>query len=201
LVLLASIGITLSISFIWGLTFGLGVLSIRLVERYVTHRRAETKIGSDKPPVPKDRRKRARLTKDNAESICPGLRSSAVLIAEDDDLNRMLLQKILTPHAGRLMVAVDGDDVIEKFTSFKPDLVLMDVEMPGHNGMECTEAIRQFEAGSNNHSIIIALTAGSLGSEREECIEAGMDDFLAKPVMRRDLLLRLEEHLGARGRA
>jgi CheY-like chemotaxis protein len=202
LVLVASIALAVTVSFLWGVILGFGMLGLRLTERYVSHRRAMRQRAARKAgAAPQDRRKRDRLSKESTQEICPELRTAAILVAEDDDLNRMLLQKILTPHAGRLMVAVDGDDVIEKFISFKPDLVLMDVEMPGHNGMECTEAIRQFETGSDKHSIIIALTAGAMGSEREECIDAGMDDFLAKPVMRRDLLLRLEEHLGARARA
>jgi CheY-like chemotaxis protein len=73
-----------------------------------------------------------------------------------------------------------------------PDVVLMDLEMPVMDGYEATREIRRRESGSNRHQVIIALTANVMPGDRKRCLDAGMDDYVAKPL-RADDLLRLND--------
>ena len=84
------------------------------------------------------------------------------------------------------------------------DLILMDVQMPNMNGLEATAAIRKLEQSSDRHTPILALTAHAMDGDRERCIEAGMDDYLSKPIHSKDLLAKIHTLIslgGARGRA
>ncbi|MCC5927328.1 MAG: PAS domain-containing protein [Bacteroidetes bacterium] len=121
-----------------------------------------------------------------------------ILIAEDHPMNlimiKALLQKIM-PDAV-LKTAQTGVETVEYVKSSPPDLIFMDVHMPEMDGLEATRAIRTFELDQHlNHIPIVALTAGALKEERELCFEAGMDDFLSKPVEINKLTAILEEYL------
>ncbi|HEU0122588.1 MAG TPA: response regulator [Bryobacteraceae bacterium] len=112
-----------------------------------------------------------------------------VLVVEDNMVNQRVAQVMLE----RLGVAVDlasnGFDAIEALRREKFDLVLMDCQMPELDGLSATRQIRSAEP-PGRHIPIVALTANALESERQACMEAGMDDFLTKPI-RRDLLARI----------
>ncbi|NJL14018.1 MAG: PAS domain-containing protein [Microscillaceae bacterium] len=106
-----------------------------------------------------------------------------ILIAEDNAINLLLAQKMLhklMPNA-RLVEARNGEEAIQMFIQEKPDLVLMDVQMPKINGYEATRRIRSQKAGSKVLSL--PLTAGTVQGEKERCLDAGMDDYLSKPVI------------------
>jgi CheY-like chemotaxis protein len=95
----------------------------------------------------------------------------------------MLIKKIITdilPDAS-LFEAGNGSEAVESYTSFMPDIVFMDVQMPVMNGLEATTAIRKIE--KNKRIPIIALSAGTNMEEREKCMLSGMDDFVAKPFL------------------
>jgi CheY-like chemotaxis protein len=77
----------------------------------------------------------------------------------------------------------------------KPDLVLMDVQMPEMDGFEATAHIREHEATLGRHTPIIALTAGALESEKERCLQSGMDDFLTKPIDKKELCRVFSKYL------
>ncbi|TGP84995.1 response regulator, partial [bacterium M00.F.Ca.ET.222.01.1.1] len=79
-------------------------------------------------------------------------------------------------------IAGNGRTAVEMYRSLHPRLVLMDVSMPEMNGYEATRAIRAIEAASGGHIPIIGVTAHALKGDRDKCIEAGMDDYLPKPV-------------------
>jgi CheY-like chemotaxis protein len=79
-------------------------------------------------------------------------------------------------------VAKDGQEVLEALDREPFDLVLMDVQMPGMDGIEATKLVRQKERESGGHLPIVAITAHAMKGDRERFIEAGMDDYLAKPV-------------------
>jgi signal transduction histidine kinase/CheY-like chemotaxis protein/PAS domain-containing protein len=107
-----------------------------------------------------------------------------ILVAEDVEINMLLVSKMISkylPHA-LIIPAINGIEVIEKFADEKPDLILMDVQMPEKDGIEATREIRKLEADIGIKTPIIALTAGALTSEKDRCLEAGMDHYITKPI-------------------
>lgn len=110
--------------------------------------------------------------------------SCIILVAEDNPLNqvltRTLVQKIL-PNA-QIIMAEDGAQAVNCYMRQKPDLILMDIQMPVQSGLEATQKIRKMEDTGQNVPII-ALTARALKGEKEECIQAGMNDYLTKPII------------------
>ncbi|WP_439557749.1 PAS domain S-box protein, partial [Dyadobacter sp.] len=107
-----------------------------------------------------------------------------VLIAEDHQINMLLVKSMLLkiiPHA-RIIEAANGKEAIDAFHKTNPEIVFMDIQMPEMNGYEAARRIRKMER--NKRVPIIALTAGTVVGEREKCIDAGMDDYLTKPVLK-----------------
>lgn len=105
-----------------------------------------------------------------------------ILLAEDNTLNRKLLLHGLKQY--QVDVARDGKEAIELFKSNQYDLVLMDIQMPGIDGLEASRQIRRIE-NENHHktrTIILGITADWFPNLKEECKVAGIDDFLAKPL-------------------
>ena len=86
-----------------------------------------------------------------------------------------------------MAVAKDGREAIHLYESQPFDLVLMDVQMPDMDGLEATDYIRELEQTSGQHIPIIALTARAMKGDRENCLEHGMDGYVAKPIRQRDL--------------
>ncbi|MBZ9742406.1 MULTISPECIES: response regulator [unclassified Mesorhizobium] len=105
-----------------------------------------------------------------------------ILIAEDNDVNQMVFGQILNGLGLSYRIAGNGRTAVEMYRSLHPRLILMDVSMPEMNGYEATRAIRAIEASSGGHIPIIGVTAHALKGDRDKCIEAGMDDYLPKPV-------------------
>ncbi|MDX8531489.1 response regulator [Mesorhizobium sp. VK25A] len=105
-----------------------------------------------------------------------------ILIAEDNDVNQMVFGQILNGFGLSYRIAGNGRTAVEMYRSLRPRLVLMDVSMPEMNGYEATRAIRAIETQNGDHTPIIGVTAHALKGDREKCIEAGMDDYLPKPV-------------------
>ena len=119
-----------------------------------------------------------------------------VLVAEDNKVNMLLNEtflKDILPDA-IILKAADGLEALALFESEKPDIVLMDIQMPNMNGLEATQRIREIE--KDIEVPIIALTAGSLPGEKEKCMNAGMNDFLTKPLLKQNLLNMLSKYLG-----
>ncbi|MEH6834224.1 MULTISPECIES: PAS domain-containing hybrid sensor histidine kinase/response regulator [Falsihalocynthiibacter] len=126
------------------------------------------------------------------------LRDKRILVAEDNGTNRLLIRKMLERHAGDLQFAQDGIDAVEQYKKHRPELVLMDVSMPKQNGLQATRCIRKFEEEDGSRAIIIALTANAFNSDREECLNSGMDGFLTKPVKMKELLDCVSFHIAQR---
>ena len=108
-----------------------------------------------------------------------------ILITEDNKINMMLATTIVTnllPKA-TILKANNGQEAIDIYAKSRPDLILMDIQMPILNGYEAAERIRQMELEMDTHVSIIALTAGTVKGEYERCREAGMDDYISKPVV------------------
>ncbi|TPN78585.1 response regulator [Mesorhizobium sp. CU3] len=116
------------------------------------------------------------------ESATPPSGPIDILIAEDNEVNQLVFGQILNGFGLSYRIAGNGRTAVEMYRSLRPRLVLMDVSMPEMNGYEATRAIRASEAQSGGHTPIIGVTAHALKGDREKCIEAGMDDYLPKPV-------------------
>jgi PAS domain S-box-containing protein len=129
----------------------------------------------------------------------------AVLIAEDNEINALLARALLTRLGHRPTIASNGAAAVDAWLAARAagepyDLVLMDVHMPGSDGIEATQRIRAAEAGGMR-TPIIALTANAFADDRDACIAAGMDGFLTKPLDRERLLAALQQALGAKALA
>ncbi|MBU0729964.1 MAG: response regulator [Proteobacteria bacterium] len=111
----------------------------------------------------------------------------SVLVAEDNPINQKLAQALLKKNGWDVYSAVNGRLAVEATEKNKFDLILMDVQMPEMDGLEATRLIREKEKGSGGHLPIIALTANAMKGDREKCLAAGMDDYLAKPITSKKL--------------
>lgn len=119
-----------------------------------------------------------------------------ILVAEDNAINMTLTRALLKQMLPKAFIleAANGEEAIEKFLEFKPQMILMDIQMPGKNGYVATQQIRQYESQNQLKPVpIIALTAGAVAGEREKCLEAGMNDYVSKPISRPQLKMALEK--------
>jgi signal transduction histidine kinase/DNA-binding response OmpR family regulator len=122
-----------------------------------------------------------------------------ILIAEDNPVNQKIASKILTKLGYEPAVANHGKEVMEMVGQDQYDIILMDVQMPQMNGLEATRMIRTC---LDIQPVIIALTANAMHGDRDECRQAGMDDYMSKPIELEELLRQLEKWaLVIRGRS
>lgn len=120
----------------------------------------------------------------------PGFAGAAVLLVEDDEINRYVTTELLVGNGLQVIHAADGQEALE-ILSFRPvDVVLMDLFMPGMDGLAAARAIRALPDPAGSVPIV-ALTAAVTPDIRQQCIDAGMQDFLAKPLRRDNLLAAL----------
>ena len=117
------------------------------------------------------------------------LRGVRILLAEDDRFSTVLAEKLFRMHGAVVEVAQDGYEALEILGRSNFDLVLMDIQMPGMDGIEATRAVREGRAGSRMKYVpIIAMTAYAMRGDRERLLEAGMDGYVSKPFEVEDLL-------------
>jgi CheY-like chemotaxis protein len=132
--------------------------------------------------------RRSQEQKNGASLPAEGRSSLRLLLAEDNPVNQkvavFLLQK-----AGYCVTTVDnGKQALDALSRESFDAVLMDVQMPEMDGLEATRTIRAQEAGTDRHIPIIAMTAHAMTGDRERCLQAGMDDYVSKPIQMKELL-------------
>ncbi|GAC1382315.1 MAG: hypothetical protein NVSMB30_29930 [Hymenobacter sp.] len=120
-----------------------------------------------------------------------------MLLVEDNEINRELARLVLEEWGVVLEEAVDGDQGLRMLTNQTYDLVLMDIQMPGLNGMEVTQAVRQLPDPVRAQVPILALTANAFREDNERYRAAGMNDCLAKPYEEHDLYRKLAALLAA----
>ena len=105
-----------------------------------------------------------------------------ILVAEDTPFNQKYIQRLLDTWRSRATIVDNGRLAIDALASQDFDLVLMDVQMPEMDGLTATARIRELEKKTNRHVPIIAMTAHAMRGDRERCLEAGMDDYVSKPI-------------------
>jgi signal transduction histidine kinase/DNA-binding response OmpR family regulator len=112
------------------------------------------------------------------------VRRARVLLAEDNRVNQQVAVRLLTTRGHHVTLVDNGRAAVEAVERDQFDVALMDIQMPEMGGLEATAAIRAREARVGGHLRIVAMTAHALMGDRERCLEAGMDDYLAKPIDR-----------------
>jgi CheY-like chemotaxis protein len=113
-----------------------------------------------------------------------------ILIAEDNMVNQKLTERVLTKLGYGAEIVTNGSDAVEATRQRPFDLILMDIQMPEMDGLEATRLIRQ---QNGRQPVIIAMTANALQGDREECIRAGMNDYISKPIKLEGLVSLLEK--------
>jgi len=124
------------------------------------------------------------------EKLLQTKKTLQILIAEDDDINAMVLEQFLIEQGHISYRVENGQKVLEKLQSNKYDLVFMDLHMPKLSGLETTKAIRK----NNQSIIIIGLTANATKEHKETCMQIGMNDFLSKPITPKALKQSIFNH-------
>ncbi|MGI6415745.1 MAG: response regulator [Thermoguttaceae bacterium] len=114
--------------------------------------------------------------------LCCHVPPLRVLLAEDSLVSQKLAVGLLERHGHQVVVANHGREAIAALQSQEFDLVLMDVQMPEMDGYDATAAIRAMERGSSKHIPIVAMTAHAMKGDRQRCLQAGMDGYVAKPI-------------------
>jgi PAS domain S-box-containing protein len=139
-------------------------------------------------PLPGDR---------DTKTIKGSMGQPLILIAEDVDMNmelaRLIVKGIL-PDA-LVIEASNGEEAVASYVKYNPDLILMDIQMPVMDGYIATGEIRKYEKQTGRRVPVIALTARALKGEKDICLQAGMDDYIAKPIQRNRIREVLEQYL------
>lgn len=132
------------------------------------------------------------------ENSQPEKHGRDILLVEDSEANSMLIDLYLKDSAHRLTIARDGWEALELFMDNHFDIVFMDIEMPLMDGIECTARMRKWEqANDRTPAYIVALTAHALKEIRSKILSAGCDDFLTKPIVRKDFLHAVQRNYNA----
>lgn len=123
-----------------------------------------------------------------------------VLVAEDNEVNQILFTQMLMASGLGFRLVENGKEAVEVFRASRPGMILMDISMPVMNGLQASRAIREIESGSGRRVPIVAVTAHVLDGDREECLAAGMDDYLTKPISIEKLEEKLDRWLKRSGK-
>jgi CheY-like chemotaxis protein len=123
-----------------------------------------------------------------------------VLVVEDSPVNRVVTTSVLERSGFHVHAVNDGREALDALQANRYDAVLMDCQMPDLDGYEATRELRPRESGERR-TPVIAMTAHAMPSDRERCLEAGMDDYITKPVRGQALTATLERWTGSAARA
>ncbi len=121
-------------------------------------------------------------------------RQLSLLLAEDDLISRRLIRILIEKLGHKVNVVENGKKAFDAFKEGQYDIVLMDIQMPLMDGLECTRKIREYEKSNNLPQVaIIAVTAHAMIGDKEKCLNAGMDDYLTKPIEEKVLLNKINK--------
>ncbi len=137
--------------------------------------------------------RRAREAADREESAAHWLRGRRILVADDNEINRRLVQLQLEAHGARVLAVPGGDEALALAREALPDLALLDIHMPGMDGFELARALRALPGGERLP--LVALTADAMGRNRNRIRHSAFDEYLIKPLEERMLLQVLERFL------
>jgi CheY-like chemotaxis protein/HPt (histidine-containing phosphotransfer) domain-containing protein len=149
---------------------------------------SDAEVGTD---ASQNRQTKAQRVQASPQDAQPSQRLR-VLVADDHEANRQLATTVLTKRGHRCAEVTDGHEALTLLEREPIDIVLMDVQMPSMDGFQATAAIRDKERTTGRHLPIIALTAHAMKGDREKCLAAGMDAYLAKPLRPRELVALVE---------
>jgi CheY-like chemotaxis protein len=153
---------------------------VKISDLFKILRKLSSSPDSDAAPA----LRRDDLPKNSAKSL-------HILVADDNLVNQKVAERMLERLGHTVALANDGKEALSAIKTASFDLIMMDVQMPEMDGLEATRRIREWEAGKTRIPII-ALTAHAMDSHRQECLAAGMDSFLAKPILLEALKLQIE---------
>lgn len=120
------------------------------------------------------------------------LKDAKILVVEDNDINQKVIELSLRKLVKIIDFANNGKEALELFGKNKYDLIIMDIQMPIMDGFKTTQKIREAEVATKTHIPIIAITANALIHDKKACIEAGMDDYIAKPYKIQEVIKKIE---------
>ncbi len=120
--------------------------------------------------------------------MCKDEKKRTILLAEDDEVSRKIVVKYLSQNGYCIITANSGREAVEVFKKQRIDMILLDVRMPEMDGFTAVRLIRKHEIEIGSRVPIIAVTACAIKGDREKCLEAGMDDYISKPIDLKKLL-------------
>ena len=172
---------------------GLGLAIVKnLVEMMGGNIRVESKIGAGSSFIFSIPFEIAQASKESTKIIIsnnslPCINNLNIIVAEDNKVNQEIIKMLLAKKNLKADYSENGKILLQMLEFKKYDLILMDMQMPEIDGLEATSMIREKEQSTGEHIIIIALTANAMKGDRELCINAGMDDYLSKPLRYNEL--------------
>ena len=134
------------------------------------------------------------LVKEKEERRSVALKDAKILLVEDNEINQKIVLLSLSKRVNQIDVAGNGKEALEMFGLKQYDLILMDIMMPVMDGLTATKKIREIESTINGHIPIITITANALTGDRDNCLAAGADDYIAKPFQA-DMLVKKMKNL------
>jgi PAS domain S-box-containing protein len=121
---------------------------------------------------------------------------ATILVVDDNEINKKVASAFIIKKGYNCLCASNGKQAIEIFEKDNIDLILMDIQMPELNGFEATKIIRENEKSNESRIPIIAMTAYAMTGDRQKCINAGIDDYMSKPIEANELYKKIENYLG-----
>lgn len=134
------------------------------------------------PELPEDEKKKSKTK----------FKDVNLLLVEDNELNQKILFLGLKEYLKNIDFAINGKEALDMFGTSRYDIILMDIQMEVMDGLTATRKIREIEKSTNTHVPIIAVTANALLGDKENCISAGMDDYISKPFKIEDLIAKMK---------